>query len=305
MKKKSLIIKSLAFSLMMMTAACASKKNVVTEMPLPTGTSSGNVTTPTTTQPTPAKPVDQPLASTTDFLKKVLDNRVTAKNIVSDMTFNIKIGSKDITVPGSLRMRRDEVIRIQLFVPLLGTEVGRLEFSPNRVLIIDRLHKEYIEADYTQLDFLKNNDLNFYSLQALFWNQLAVPGKNSIEKSDYQRFSIEGKSIKLTQDNMTYNWATAPTGQIVMTNINYATAKSGASSLLWMYSDFKPLGIAQFPAHQDFTFTTSATKQLKTVKVKLDLDNVKDKNDWDVTTTVSSKYKKVEAAEILGKLLKF
>ena len=107
MKKKSLIIKSLAFSLMMMTAACASKKNVVTEMPLPTGTSSGNVTPPTATQPTPAKPVDQPLASTTDFLKKVLDNRVTAKNIVSDMTFNIKIGSKDITVPVSLRMRRD------------------------------------------------------------------------------------------------------------------------------------------------------------------------------------------------------
>ena len=43
----------------------------------------------------------------------------------------------------------------------------------------------------------------------------------------------------------------------------------------------------------------------KTVKVTLDLDNVKDKGDWDVTTTVSSKYKKVEAADILGKLLKF
>ena len=305
MKKKSLIIKSLALGLMMMTAACASKKNIVTETPIPTGTSSGNVTTTTTTQPTTAKPDDQVLVSSADFLKKVIDSRVTAKNIVSDMTFNIKIGSKDITVPGSLRMRRDEVIRLQLFVPLLGTEVGRLEFSPDRVLIIDRLHKEYIEADYTQLDFLKNNDLNFYSLQALFWNQLAVPGKKTVEKSDYQRFSVDGKSIKLTQDNMTYNWATAATGQIVMTNINYATAKSGASSLLWMYSDFKPLGIGQFPAHQDFTFTTSATKQLKTVKVTLDLDNVKDKNDWDVTTTVSSKYKKVEAADILGKLLKF
>ena len=308
MKKKSLIIKSLAFGLMMMTAACASKKNLVTETPTTaqtgTGTSSGKVTT-TTTKPTSTKLDDQVLVSTTDYLKKVIDSRVTAKNIVSDMTFNIKIGSKDITVPGSLRMRRDEVIRLQLFVPLLGTEVGRLEFSPDRVLIIDRLHKEYIEADYTQLDFLRNNDLNFYSLQALFWNQLAVPGKNIVEKSDYQRFSVDGKNIKLTQDYMTYNWATAATGQIVMTNINYATAKSGASSLLWMYSDFKPLGIGQFPAHQDFQFTTSATKQLKTVKVTLDLDDVKDKGDWDVKTTVSSKYKKVEAAELLGKLLKF
>ncbi len=52
-------------------------------------------------------------------------------------------------------MRKVEVIRIQLFIPILGTEVGRLEFTPNYVLIIDHLHKEYIKADYTQVDFLK------------------------------------------------------------------------------------------------------------------------------------------------------
>ena len=114
------------------------------------------------------------------FVQKVAGNQVYAKNIVGNMTFNLQAAGKDITVPGKLSMRKDEVIRIQLFIPILGSEVGRLEFTPNYVLIVDRLHKEYIKADYTQVDFLKKQGINFYSLQALFWKQLLVPGVKKV-----------------------------------------------------------------------------------------------------------------------------
>lgn len=293
MKKNGLI--TVAVAGIFLLASCASKKNVIAE---------NSIERKTSTETLPAgAPADRTMVTTYDYLKRVTDNQVSAQNVVADMTFTIKVGSKEISVPGSLRMRRDEVIRLQLYVPLLGTEIGRMEFSPNRVLIIDRLHKEYIDEDYTQLDFLKNNDLDFYSLQALFWNQLSVPGKKNVNAEDFQNFDVAGTNVKLKRDNMTYNWATSATGQIVMTNISYATEKSGASSLLWMYSDFRPLGIGQFPCRQDFQFSTSATKQLKSVKIVLDLDDVKDKSDWDAKSTVSTKYKKVEASEILGKLL--
>ena len=65
------------------------------------------------------------------FVQKVAGNQVYAKNIVGNMTFNLQAAGKDITVPGKLSMRKDEVIRIQLFIPILGSEVGRLEFTPN------------------------------------------------------------------------------------------------------------------------------------------------------------------------------
>ena len=101
------------------------------------------------------------------FVQKVSDNQVYTKNIVGNMSFTLQAGDKDITVPGKLSMRKDEIIRIQLFIPILGTEVGRLEFTPDHVLIIDRLHKEYIKADYTQVDFLKKQGISFYYLQAI------------------------------------------------------------------------------------------------------------------------------------------
>ena len=43
------------------------------------------------------------------------------------------------------------------------------------------------EADDYGYDFLKKNGLNFYSLQALFWNQLLVPGETSVTDKDLTR----------------------------------------------------------------------------------------------------------------------
>ncbi|MCR5131594.1 MAG: DUF4292 domain-containing protein [Prevotella sp.] len=301
MKKLEIVIVLAGFAFVL--GGCASKKAVVG--------SQTATTLSTSTKTTTTKTADSKAVSSAAYVKKVIDAQVYAKNVVSDMTFNLQVGSKDISVPGSVHMRRDEVIRMQLFIPLLGTEVGRIEFTPSGVLVIDRIHKEYIEASYNQLDFLKNNGLNFYSLQALFWNQLMVPGEKQVSDNDLTKFEVPqaqgtSQNVKLQKGNMTYNWTTQPpTGQIVMTNVNYASASSGASSLLWTYSDFKSLGTKKFPAHQEIQFSTSASKKIKNAKVVIDMDSPKDKSDWETKTTVSSKYKKVEATDIIGKLLRF
>lgn len=61
------------------------------------------------------------------FVQKVANQKVSTQNIVGKMSLNVHMGSKNITVPGSLHMRYGEVIRIQAFIPLLGSEVGRIE----------------------------------------------------------------------------------------------------------------------------------------------------------------------------------
>ena len=125
--------------------------------------------------------------STLAFVQKVSDNRVYAQNIVANMTFTIDYGEKNISAPGSLRMRKDKMIRLQLFIPLIGTEVGRIDFTPDYVLVVDRLHKQYVKGGYSQLDFLRDNGLDFYSLQSLFWNQLLLPGTKKIGESDLRQ----------------------------------------------------------------------------------------------------------------------
>lgn len=243
------------------------------------------------------------------FVQKVSDNQVYSKNITGNMSFNLQMGDKDITVPGALRMRKDEVIRIQLFIPIIGTEVGRLEFTPKYVLIVDRLHKEYIKADYNQIDFLQKQGVNFYSLQALFWNQLLLPGVQKVSESDLKEFDVNLLSsnnnvpVSFKQGNMTYTWqADHATGRINQADVNYKTGNS-SSTLHIDYGDFRNVGVKLFPATQRLTFMTDATKKKQELHINIEMDEVKTDSNWDAETQVSSKYKQVSPTDVLGKIL--
>jgi hypothetical protein len=129
-----------------------------------------------------------------NYMRRVYDNAVYTQNIVSNIDFSIDTGSKDISVGGSLHMRKDDVIRIQLTAFGL-MEVGRLEFTKDYVMIVDRIHKEYIKADYNKVSFLQRNGLNFYSLQALFWNMLFMPGTKKVTDDMLKQFAGDVKRI--------------------------------------------------------------------------------------------------------------
>jgi len=284
-------------TLSILLASCASQKSAVTSVK------------PTTQQATTTTRQSSATRQLT-FMQMVSDNQVYAKDIVGDMSFTLQHGGKNITVPGSVHMRKDVVIRLQLFIPLLGSEIGRLEFTPDHVLIVDRTHKEYIQADYDQVRFLKENGISFYSLQALFWNQLFLPGQQKVSESALKKFSVdvngtdETLPVTLKSGNMTYTWNTdKSTGRIMEADIAYQSTSHGTSTLNWKYADFTNVGVKLFPAKQTFSFATSATKTAQSATVTIKMDEVKTDNKWDATTTVSHKYKKVTADEILKNII--
>lgn len=241
------------------------------------------------------------------FVQKVANQKVSTQNIVGKMSLNVKMGSKNIMVPGSLHMRYGEVIRIQAFIPLLGSEVGRIEFTPDYVLVIDRMHKEYIKEDYNKVDFLKNNGLNFYSLQALFWNQLFVPGTKSISEANLMDFGVteagNSKNITLKKGNLNIVWnADNANGRISTAKATYSSLTQGKSSLNWTYSNFKAVAGKMFPAYQKFTFATTAIKNQSNISLTIDMDGVKTDSKWEAKSEISKRYKKIEATDVFGKL---
>lgn len=291
--KMSNNVKIALFTLPLLLAACGTKKVAVQEE-------------------APVKEAKQvvaekPSANNFTLVQKVNDTQVDAQNIVADLSFTATNGSKDVSVPGSLHLRKDAIVRIQLFVPILHTEVGRLEFTPDYVLFVDRIHKQYVKDDYNKLDFLRDNGLNFYSLQALFWNQLFLPGSKNVGETDLSKFkageAAQKIMVSLAEGNMSYAWnASSLTGLISDATVTYSSAAHGKSTLTWKYSNFKAVGAKMFPAYEEFSFKTTSTKKPQNIKVTLDMDGISTTDKWDVETKLSSKYKKIEATDIFGKL---
>jgi hypothetical protein len=257
----------------------------------------------------PGKGTEQPTVVTDNtntegaavsFVRKINANAVNAKNIVSSIDFNLKSGSKDITVDGKIMMRRDEVIRIQL-TPLGLMEVGRLEFTPETVLIIDRVHKQYVKVAYGEVSFLKNNGIDFNSLQAFFWNQLFVPGSNEIGDKEINQFSVSGNNLSVTSGKMKYLWTADPaTAQIKSARATYDSGGK-QSSLDWKYDVFKNFQSGSFPTNHTVKIDSSSGK---VINVTISMGNLKTDSKWDAITEVSSKYKPVQFQEVINQIMK-
>lgn len=237
------------------------------------------------------------------FLQKVSDNAQYAKYITSRIKFRAQVGAQDVSLTGNLKMKRDDVIQLQLMA--FGfVEAGRLEFTEDYVLIMDRVNKQYLKVPYNQLSFMRNSGLNFHSLQALFWNELFLPGSDSVTDEELKSFDTEdsGEStvISYEQAKMSYKWlAERSTGQITMANILYKDKFRGDTQLNWDYKDFIKNGSKLFPSDNVITFTTGDTE----IQIELMLNYVGNDTDWETRTDVSAKYKQVDLDDILRRLM--
>ncbi len=280
------------FSLSLLLASCGTSKSA-------TGTSSSE-----TENKASGKNGEQNIV----YLRKVYDNEVYAQNISSKIKFTISAGEKDVSVSGSLKMRKDEVIRIQL-TPLGIMEAGRIEFTKDYVLIMDRINKEYIKADYSQVDFLKQNGLDFYALQALFWNSLYVPGTQKITDSSLKNFTVTSDDalnnnlVSLKKGKMEYVWETDKTsGQINAVNVTY-TDNNGSTKVGCTYDSFKPLGTKNFPTDITLNLQSDAVKGNNTLSMKIGISNMDTSDDWETNTEISGKYKQVSVQDVMNKIL--
>ncbi len=242
-----------------------------------------------------------------DYIRRVSDNAVYSKNIVSPIDLGISAMGRDINVSGKIQMRKDQMIRIMI-TPFGLMEVGRIEFTPTYVLVVDRMNKEYVKAKYSDLDFLKVNGMDFYTLQSLFWNKLFMPAKKTMAESDLANFTV-GKgddkecTVVLKHGSLTFNWATSvPHAQITGTDIIYRQGTPQESGVTFRYEDFVPLGMKTFPSRQVLSFN-SGKDTAKRLSLDIRMTRVTEDSKWEVETRLSDRYREVPAREVLEKLV--
>ena len=238
------------------------------------------------------------------ILGQVVDNAQTGRFITSKIKFSVEIGNRQMTLTGNLKMKRDDVIRLQLMA--FGfVEAGRLEFTKDYVLIVDRINKQYLKVPYEQLDFLRNSNIDFNTLQALFWNELYQPSNPYATRGKKSKLQAEagadGDIILSTEDGMlSYRWLTEnKTARIKMTNILFSDPYKGNYQLNWDYEEFKAFERKFFPTRHLVTFTTPD----KEVKFSMKLNYIGKDEDWEQRTELSGKYRQMPVDEILRRFM--
>ena len=238
-----------------------------------------------------------------EFVENVIVNAGGWDALTAKMTLAVDLEGKGATkVNGSLRIKKGEVIQLSI-APFLGIEVARAEISPEGILVIDRMNKRYVEVSFAEVKALAHADLDFHTLQALFLNELFLPGKDDLTPRDVSAFRVEPEAQGVVLDvkkakRFSYQFLTqAPEALLKESRIGL----EGTPYLLsWKYDNFRSLEQKRFPSEMQLAFEGGK----KPVKAAFSLSRLSTDSDWETRTEVSSRYEKVELWDILKQLIK-
>lgn len=233
-------------------------------------------------------------------LEAVILNTPVFESFSSRLRMTVPLKKNEYTVSGTLKMQRDELIQISLLLPIIRTEVARIEISPSRILAIDRINKRYASVPVDDLREIFHTEVDFPMLQSLFSNTIFLPGKETLTRKDYSSFTAhpEGKEITLSRKShqFMYSFLTSPeTNRLVGSSIE---AHSSAYCLRWSYSNFVPVGTTTFPSEM----TVLIGKNDSSSKTIMELSRLSVDKQTLTPTPVPNRYERIGLNDILNML---
>ena len=223
--------------------------------------------------------------------------------VTSRLDFKLYVDGKALSVGGSCNLKRGEVIQLSL-VALGFMEVGRLEFTPQYMMMINRAERQYVKVRYDEVPYLQKAGIDFYALQALFWNDLFVPGReNGSWTADDFDMSRSQESTILTSRNggllQCQFVVDALTGLVRNTSV-VVGGQVSVPRLNWTYRHFANVEQRSFPDEMQLSLTGTG----KNLTAVFSLSNLKwNAKEVDLSKEPGGRYRKVSPEEIIKKLV--
>ena len=240
--------------------------------------------------------------SIANVVQAVNAKRVSEPCISAKMSLNLSTSKNSTRVGGSLKMKRNDVIQISL-VALGLMEVGRLELTPDYMMMVDRMNHQYVKCDYDEVDFFREAGINFYTFQSLFWDELFVldgnddaPGSDSYTLKD----DAEGtRSLKSQNGNVAVAFVLDTTKQLVQ-ETRFSRAYSEDAVVKWQYADWTKLGEQDFPGTMKLLFDISD----ENIEATFRISSVKPDSSWETRTEINkNRYTEVSLDTAFKKIM--
>lgn len=220
-----------------------------------------------------------------DVVQMVNAKRVTEPAISAKVNLSLSAGSKSARVGGTLRMKRNDVIQLSL-VALGLMEVGRLELTPDYMMVVDRMNHQFVKCEYADVDFFRNAGIDFYTFQSLFWNELFVldskgeaPSANNFSlKTDNNVVSL----VNAKNRNVALTFILNVANQLV-SETRFSKTETDAPVIKWTYGEWSKLSESEFPGSMKISFEIPN----ETVEATLRIGNAKSDTNWETRTEIN------------------
>lgn len=101
------------------------------------------------------------------------------------------------TVNGTMKLLGGERIQISLLMPILRTEVARIDFTPDELLLVDRMGKRYCRVTREAFAFQLPENADFAHLESLIRN-VATQDEATLTGEQFGLKGLERAKLLLT-----------------------------------------------------------------------------------------------------------
>lgn len=205
----------------------------------------------------------------------VVNNTLLFNTFSAALKIDVNAGAKSFASKATLKLVNTQRMQLSL-QPLAGIEAFRLDFTPDSVSIIDRLHKQWTAMSYETLRRETGFNLNFKLLQALLTNGFFYCDNSETAVSElFKQFTTRRDECTLVFsaacNNLLLAFTADDTERLVASQIEELNRRY---ALEWLYDDFNAVNnndVKLFP-------------KLMTVRL-LDYNNTKAKATLNFTRT--------------------
>lgn len=234
-------------------------------------------------------------ALTVKEIKSLPAMQKTGDNLSAKLKLNANIKGKTFSAGGNMKIKRGE--GLQISINALGglIEVARIEMTPEKMLLIYRLGREYAEVRYSEIEAFRSLGLDYSMLEAILMNEVFAPGENILDKAlaKMDVKAANGEIILTTprSRNMQYSFhIEQSSGSLVLTRGDYNSSVSVDCN----YADFTDFAGRSFPRQINFSVADMA--------LNLSLNSIKDGSLKLTSESSLSSYSKVAASKLINGL---
>ncbi|WP_321478960.1 DUF4292 domain-containing protein [uncultured Bacteroides sp.] len=123
---------------------------------------------------------------------------VTPSSLSSKIQLTVPYKGDEVRMGGSMKMETDRRIQFSIQLPIIRTEVARIDMTPDEMLIVDRMNKRFVRADKVQLATIFPKGNAFVRLQRLLLKAAQPRGKSTFEGKELGLSSfLNGTRLRL------------------------------------------------------------------------------------------------------------
>lgn len=236
-----------------------------------------------------------------EFVSSMQKQELQFRSLSARLNVDLNMSGKNIGSRVEMKLVKDSVLQLSI-QPFLGFELFRMELSRDSIKLLDRMNKRYFAENYAGFKGQLPIDFNFYNLQALFLNQLFLPGEKEVEGylHDYFELERDGLITSLhTQDRMDLHYLFKADNEEKLLSTQISD-KDDHYALLWKYADFQFIeGKKLFPRHMEVSLQKEGEVQ---GGMDIYYSRIQINKELNMDFKIPPKYKRVTLALIMKSL---